>query len=431
MATLTLSKIILLVSLVQIQLFGVNCVGSYISGCKFVHHQEKQQSELFIVCTDDINNNKTDHFIAADQWKCDSAYGNRFGDQQFYQMDIVSFEECSFKVLPDRLLYKFAAVSMLNVTNVGLEKFSVVDLPKTLWKLDTLKLTGNELTGLDQDVFKSLSLLKRLDLSVNKLTQFPSFADNPLLEVIGLMFNKLKQIPDDAFEGLTNLKQLGLSSNELTSAALKFDENTELEALALDHNPIEVLKVGDFEHVKKLKVLSINHARLRQIELGTFSTFTELTSLTLSDNELKEFDVGGFLPAFPTLQILKLDGNRLTELDNDFDQIFLRLNELVITRNQFNCTYLKEFLKSLRFLRQVTDTNDSQLHNPNIRGISCKHVQFAPDAQQPKPEKVQRGFESGYNVSIFILVLWISLTNLVICGVVALVGRRALNVQQS
>lgn len=54
MATFTMSKVILLAILVQIQLFSVNCAGPYITGCKFVRHEETQQNELSIVCSDDV-----------------------------------------------------------------------------------------------------------------------------------------------------------------------------------------------------------------------------------------------------------------------------------------------------------------------------------------------------------------------------------------
>lgn len=433
MATFTMSKVILLAILVQIQLFSVNCAGPYITGCKFVRHEETQQNELSIVCSDDVSKNKTDEFIAADRWKCDHSYTNRFNDEHFSQMDIVSFADCYFTKLPAKVLSKFTGISNLNATSIGLKEFGVDDLPTSHWKLDTLILTQNKLENINQEVLKQLPLLKALHLRINDITELPSFVDNPELEILALMYNKLKQIPNDAFKGLAKLKHLELSYNALTSAALQFDEETKLEILLLNNNPIEVLRVGDFQHVKHLKGLTVEQALLRQIELGTFASLTALEKLVLSNNALKEFDFGEFLPSLQALKTLKLDGNVLTELDSNFDQIFPRLNQLVITRNKFNCTYLKEFLRTLRLNPSATDENDSHLNNPNIRGISCKDVQVLPEVPlpvQPK-EKVQRGFESGYNVSIFILVLWISLTNLVICGVIALVGRRTLHFQSS
>lgn len=274
--------------------------------------------------------------------------------------------------------------------------------------------------------------MKELDLSITQIDLLPSFVHVPKLEILGFMFNRVKHIPNDAFKGLSNLKRLGLSGNQLTSAALHFDEETVLECLKISRNNIEVLRVGDFQQMKQLKELHLSENGLQQIELGALSPLTGLEQLILTNNSLKQFDLGAFLPSMESFTTLHLDGNALTELDNNFDQIFPKLRELVITRNQFNCSYLKRFLRTLRAHPGATDTNPSKFHTPNIHGITCEDVLDEP-VQQPfeEIEKIEYGFESGYNVSIFILILWISLTNLVICGAIVLVARKSLHFQSS
>lgn len=427
MASITAANIVFFVIVLQLQLFGVYSLGPYMSSC--FYSRRSGEGQFTFLCSDNPIVDETSQFISADRWTCIGV------NVLFHQVDHVDFMGCQYSTLPTGLLSKFPSLTSLYADSLGLTAFRVQDLPPNHDRLTTLVLHRNEIQQIDEGLFEALPSLKELELSVTKLEHLPSFAQLPKLEVLGFMYNtRVKHIPNDAFKGLINLKRLGLSGSGLTSVALQFTEGTALECLKMSHNNIRELRVGDFEQMKQLKELHLSSVGMQRIELGALSPLTGLEQLILTNNALEELDFDMFLPSMESLKTLHLAGNKLTELDDKFDQIFPKLDDLMISTNKFNCTYLKGFLRTLRLHPRAINGNPSILETPNIHGIGCEDVKAAleePAEKVEEKEKIERGFESGYNVSIFILVLWISLTNLVICGVIVLVARKSLNFQSS
>lgn len=80
-----------------------------------------------------------------------------------------------------------------------------------------------------------------------------------------------------------------------------------------------------------------------------------------------------FLPAFRYMQSLYLDGNQLRDLNGFNNSVFPRLNALGITNNRFNCSYLKQFMQSVKWeqIRLPLDRMPLNIHQTNIRGVAC------------------------------------------------------------
>lgn len=115
------------------------------------------------------------------------------------------------------------------------------------------------------------------------------------------------------------------------------------------------------------------HTNLTKIELGTFSYTRGLIDLDLSENQLTQLDFGLFLPAFRYLETLYLDGNQLTDMEGFTNELFPRLNSLGIANNNFNCSYLKHFMRSVDWeqIRLPVDRMPLNIHKTNIRGVEC------------------------------------------------------------
>lgn len=276
--------------------------------------------------------------------------------------------------------------------------------------LEELRINGGALTTIEPDALSQLPNLQKLDIGGNRITE----------------------IHQDTFKGLANLNALNLGQNRLTSAAVHFDEGNNLQHLDLSGNWIVDIRTGDFVDLMALKhlILERSYQYLANIELGTFSTLLNLEILKLSYNNMYEIDFNLFAPSMDSLTTLKLDGNHLSQLHDNFDELFPKLESLVITGNPFNCTYLGQFLRTLRSNSSVVNDNNDIDHNPNINGIKCKHALkevppgTTPDGEGDWKTMVKHGFHSGYNVSLFVLLLWIGLTNIVICGAIVLVARK-------
>lgn len=436
---------LLLVALLQLQSFGVYSSPSYpyITECDF------HDGELWLACGKEQSNDIAQRFQSP-QVQC------RSGPLELNRVQKVTFQNCEFATLPEKLLSHFSQLRVFDAEKTKLTTFRVEDLPIDRTNLREIRLADNEIEKIDADLLEAIQTVTEVDLSRNKIDELPQFNAASQLRKLDLSGNAIHLIAKDTFAEVTQLRVLILNDNKLQSATIHFSESNQLEILELANNEIGEVRVGDFLRLGHLKKLNLSHSQLTHIELGALAPITlQLVELDLSDNQFKEINFDGFLASMPNLQLLRLNGNQLTELDDDFSQLFPQLNELLVSGNKFNCTYLGQFVRSLDSRSAAVNANTNYEHNPNIRGIECHHVvkqqtdstpESAPagttitittplqpttPAVTTKAETEKHGFQSGYNVSIFILVLWISLTNLVICGVIVFLGRRAAAFQRN
>lgn len=406
-------------------------------GNPYIHECAISDNHLWFSCGRNASKDITEQFISSDRVQCKKFANTELVDVTVENVQNVEFLNCEFETLPTDLFLKFTSLHAINTNRMGLTAFSVRNLPSDCSHLDTIELSLNHLKNIDLGLFEAIPALKHLKLSANQFEELPQFPATRQLKTLDLSTNVIRYIEEETFVGLSQLETLDLRDNRLKIAALHFGEKNELRRLDLSFNQISELHVGDFLHLQKLQELNIRYAQVSSIEVGTFAPLAKLEKLDLSHNRLGRIDFNVFTLSVPLLNTLELHGNQLTELGEKFDRLFPQLDQLLITDNQFNCTYLKGFLWTLRQRSHVVDKNPSVDIHPNIRGIACDDIaELSIGAQTPTQIQGgqgggQQGFKSGYNVSMFILVLWISLMNLVICGVVVLVVRKSIVFQRN
>ena len=139
--------------------------------------------------------------------------------------------------------------------------------------LTDLRLNGNELSALPENIIDQLTNLKDLSLNSNELTS----------------------LPDGVFDQLTNLTELSLSSNELTSLPDGvFDQLTHLTVLSLGNNELSSLPAGLFDNLTSLIRLYLNSNQLSSLPDGLFDNLTNLTFLNLWDNPVSSLQESDF-----------------------------------------------------------------------------------------------------------------------------------------
>lgn len=265
-------------------------------------------------------------------------------------------------------------------------------------ELTMLDLSGNRIVELNEYAFEGLVNLTHMNLAYNKINEIHpysfiglkrlyhldlshnaipilkdrTFANLSKLNQLQLSYNQINQIESFAFADAHSLLRLDLSHNNITDEQI-FDNLYNLLHLDLSHNPINELGIGTFAKLIKLEHLDLGHTNLTIIELGTFSYQRGLISLDLSENNLKTLDFGLFLPAFRYMESLYLDGNQLSDMNGFTNSLFPRLNSLGITNNNFNCAYLKRFMRSVDWeqIRLPVDRMPLNIHKTNIRGVTC------------------------------------------------------------
>lgn len=158
-----------------------------------------------------------------------------------------------------------------------------------------LDLKGNEVTTIPNDAFSRANLLNLQKLFITKC--------------------RLKAIDRFAFHKLTNLVELDLSFNQLTAIpSHTFDSIAELRELKLIGNPIYTI---------------VNDA---------FMNLPHLERLELTDCKLHTIDIHGFDGLENSLEVLKLDRNKLIDVNPKTLMNLPNLNNLELASNPWNCT---------------------------------------------------------------------------------------------
>lgn len=186
--------------------------------------------------------------------------------------------------------------------------------------LTSLNLANNSLyIGYQESsaAFKTVSNLKTLDLSENKLDEemVAVLLENlTSVEFLNLSGNLMQRLDDDIFSRLYQLKELDLQRNVLFEIDDAFHNNLKLQRLNLAFNYLPCLT--DF-HMTQLLVLNASYNSIdwfisRQDLNETF----QLETLDLSHNKLLFFPS---LPSHSHLQNLHLSHNRLNFFDRLVD----------------------------------------------------------------------------------------------------------------
>lgn len=313
--------------------------------------------------------------------------------------------------------YTFADVRQLSRLQLNNNKIKSLpmDVFKDLQFLDQIHLNDNEITEIDPNLFATNVQLNKIYLSNNRLHKFDTtiFAKFKYLSYLYLAFNGLTALDTTTFGG--QLKLLNVSENRLTTLAIgrwlsieaennfitkiEISNNSisnsiknlyisnnsltnienitkldNLESLDLSFNRIGAINVHTFASLKRLVSLNLAQTNVSNLDFGTFAGQTEMKTLDLSYNNLTEINVIIFMPYMSKLEKLFVDGNNLTELA-PLQLYFPVLNTLGISNNNFNCTFLAQFLRQLDTLKVTLniDPDDRHPNSTHISGIACSN----------------------------------------------------------
>ena len=152
------------------------------------------------------------------------------------------------------------ALTELDLSNQGLSDLKLGDFAG-LYRVQTLKLDGNDLRTLPAVVFAGLDHLHTLGLTDNRLTTLPArvFTGLDRLRTLQLDGNDLRTLPAGVFAGLDHLRTLGLTDNRLTTLPARvFAGLDRLRTLQLDGNDLRTLPAGVFAGLDHLHTLLLD-----------------------------------------------------------------------------------------------------------------------------------------------------------------------------
>ncbi|XP_036413667.1 toll-like receptor 13 [Colossoma macropomum] len=180
--------------------------------------------------------------------------------------------------------------------------------------LVTLDLSENSLRNITNLAFGSMTNLKRLSLSRNKLDSVPPAIWNlSSLEDLDLSYNSIYSLTCSDFNSLAQLQTLYISRNPLNSIKdCSFQNLTNLKTLIISSSRLISVTNCFRACLQKLELLDLTQNKLNYIHKGDFGDLNSLTHLLLNDNQITAIDKGAF-EGLQKLTVLNLQSNKITQ----------------------------------------------------------------------------------------------------------------------
>lgn len=289
----------------------------------------------------------------------------------------IDLSDNQLAALPPRVFNASQNLQKLSLQNNSLSLITV-DLFQGLFQLKYLNLSRNLISShlISAETFSSLTGLETLDLSHNKISKVDDeiFSKLSSLREMFLHNNLIHRVEPKAFAASTNLGTLDLAFNKLSTVLELLTEDQELEILRLGNNKIQNLTLS----CEKLLDLECQENLLQTVP-DFLIKCNKLKTLDLSNNKISALSDGGF-SGLDNLFGLSLAGNQLTTLSNNsFSNISSGLNILNLANNNLETIERAAFsdLKDLRALRLdengLNDINGLVSHMSNLHWLNMSN----------------------------------------------------------
>ncbi|CAH1791991.1 unnamed protein product [Owenia fusiformis] len=200
-----------------------------------------------------------------------------------------------------------------------------------------LYLTNNNITYIHQSAFK-MPNLRYLDLSGNGLVSLRKnmFYEQHALQTLLLSHNKISRISNWSFCGLFLLKKLEVDFNDIEKLPIGlFTEMPKLEVFNISNNKLSAIEGITFKgrSPSLLNVLNFGHNMIRTIDAGAFKWTMYLANLSLHNNMIENVQGELFRHLSQSLQIILLNGNKLSSLPDVVFKGLANLQYLDLSNN--------------------------------------------------------------------------------------------------
>ncbi|XP_017135777.1 insulin-like growth factor-binding protein complex acid labile subunit [Drosophila miranda] len=235
----------------------------------------------------------------------------------------------------ERLPANMAGMRYLQTIHVHFNRLRSFDrVLRNSQDLEELLAGNNELEYLAQDEFQACGRLDVLHLASNHIRSLnSSLLPMVKLTIANFSFNDMEEFSMEELHGLRLLKRLDLSHNRISRLlpSTKGVQELVLFALRLDNNQIVSLD-GALAGLGNLRILDLSANRLEHLLIGDFDGMQRLEILDMTGNQLVELKPLE-TTMLPNLKILKLAFNNITKLERDFNGLPV-LCQANLTNNQ-------------------------------------------------------------------------------------------------
>lgn len=253
----------------------------------------------------------------------------------------VSLLDCTLKnvtVISDANIFEGVSLQGLVISSGEIKRVNRLAFAGIKNSLQALGLPNNALTGVPMQSLASLPQLDRLDLSNNKIKSIQStdFISVPKLSYLELSENQISLIAPKSFLPIRNLIHLKLNGNRLGESpeTMKSLESClNLRELDLRSNTIRgPLKNTTLPIIKGLEILNLDKNSITSIQNGALEGLAYLQMLSIRHNQIDVLQDHAF-SGLASLQVLDLGHNGIVAISGSSLKHLPRLIVLDLTHN--------------------------------------------------------------------------------------------------
>jgi len=206
---------------------------------------------------------------------------------------------------------------------------------ESLQSLTLLDFSNNLIETLDLSLLKDLTNIRELDFRNNVIDSISGSSENlTQIQVVHLHGNRISNIPDSFFISYPQLRKLDVSDNKLTQFPLSAVTSSDLNWLNVSSNPLQRIKDPrthrKLPHIEELHITATNLTVLTSTDLEVFPT---LLHLYLFRNKIVRISPSAFASLIALLT-LDISSNELETLPPERLQGMRELQILNISHNK-------------------------------------------------------------------------------------------------